>query len=55
MVDEVKEEKMTNSKFSRTNQEFKDSCSRANIEPTTRQASKWRSKKGKAWDFRTEK
>jgi len=31
---------------------FQEACKIAGIEPTTRQASKWRNKKGKAYPFR---
>ena len=39
-----------NEKFAKENQEFISACERASIKPTTRQASKWRNKKGKAYN-----
>lgn len=48
--EQKKEFKMTNKLFSETNEEFKIACEVAGVKPTTRQASKWRSRKGKAWD-----
>lgn len=39
---------MTNKEFSQTI-EFKNACEKAKVEPTTRQASKYRMKKGKAY------
>lgn len=47
---EQKEEfRMTNAKFAVKNEEFIQACKVADIKNTTRQASKWRMKKGKAW------
>lgn len=40
---------MTNKEYSETNQELIKACEKVNIPATTRQASKWRRKKGKAW------
>lgn len=40
---------MTNKEFSEKDQTFKDACKKAKISATTRQASKWRMKKGKAY------
>ena len=40
---------MTNKEFADKNKEFRDACARAGVEPTRRQASKWRMKKGLAW------
>jgi len=39
----------TNKKFAAENQEFRSACEAASIEPSKRQASKWRNKKGKAY------
>jgi hypothetical protein len=41
---------MTNKEFAATNEEFKSVCTKLNIKPTKRQASKWRMKKGSAWN-----
>lgn len=38
--------------FESNNPEFMEACSRAEIEQTRRQASKWLLKKGKAWKNR---
>ena len=40
---------MTNKEFAEKDQKFKKACSKINLPATTRQASKWRMKKGKAW------
>lgn len=42
---------MTNKKFAETNEEFREVCAFpfVDLKPTTRQASKWRNKKGKAY------
>jgi hypothetical protein len=40
---------LTNKEFCDKNDIFRDACEEVKIEPTTRQASKWRMKKGKAW------
>ena len=40
---------MTNSEFAKTNKKFKEFCKIANVNPTTRQASKWRNQKGTAY------
>ena len=40
---------MTNKEFAEKDKIFRDICKRVNIPPTTRQASKWRMKKGKAY------
>lgn len=48
-------EDITNVKFSKMDETFKVSCERAGIEPTRRQASKFRNKKGLAYKFRNEK
>jgi hypothetical protein len=42
-------EGMLNKEFAETNQEFRSACKAAGIPPTTRQASKWRMKKGLAY------
>jgi hypothetical protein len=46
---EVKKNVVTNKEFSSTNAAFQAACIEAQIEPTTRQASKWRMGKGKAY------
>lgn len=40
---------MNNSTFAKTVKSFISACIQANIEPTKRQASKWRNKKGLAY------
>ncbi len=40
---------LTNRKFAKENGEFLQACNEANIEPSTRQASKYRNEKGKAY------
>lgn len=40
---------MDNREFSQKDKEFRDACSKANVEPTVRQASKFRMKMGKAF------
>jgi hypothetical protein len=40
---------ITNTEYAKTNKDFKLACSRAKIEPTSRQASKYRRKQGKAY------
>ena len=46
--------KQTNQEFARTDRVFKMACELANIEPTTRQASKFRARKGTAIKFQGE-
>lgn len=46
------EKNKTNKEFARTDEEFKAACDRTQTNPTTRQASKWRNCKGKAWKNR---
>ena len=41
--------KVSNSEFSKTNKKFKEFCKIAGVEPTVRQASKWRNQKGSAY------
>jgi hypothetical protein len=43
---------MTNAKFADQDPTFKKACEIAKIEPTKRQASKWRNKRGAAFPFR---
>jgi hypothetical protein len=43
---------VTNAEFARTNGQFRAACERAGIEPTRRQASKFRNKTGAAWAAR---
>ena len=38
--------------FATTDKAFLNACQKIGIEPTTRQASKWRNKKGRAWGAR---
>jgi hypothetical protein len=52
----TKEGKMTNSEFAKTDKTFLAACENVtrinlyqNFKPSTRQASKWRNKKGIAW------
>ena len=40
---------MNNREFAQKDKPFQDACSRAKVQPTTRQASKWRNEKGLAW------
>ena len=40
---------MLNKEFAATNAEFREACYAVKIEPTVRQASKWRMKKGLAY------
>lgn len=48
--EERKEVRLTNAKFASINEEFKKACEVVGVKNSTRQASKWRSKKGKAWN-----
>lgn len=41
----------TNKEYAKDNKEFKDACEKVGVEPTKRQASKWRMNKGKAFNF----
>lgn len=43
---------MTNKEFAETNAHFRRVCRAANVEPTTRQASKYRNRKGSAFAAR---
>lgn len=43
--------KLSNRKFAQENKPFKDACEGAGCDPTTRQASKFRNKKGTAWMY----
>jgi len=40
----------SNLEFSKTNQDFKNACEKAGVQPTIRQASKYRRKSGKAYN-----
>jgi hypothetical protein len=40
---------LTNKQFAEQNEEFRKACEKLELKPTTRQASKWQMKKGKAW------
>ena len=42
----------TNSEFAHEDTTFKIACEQAKVEPTTRQASKYRRKRGAAWKVR---
>ena len=44
--------KVNNRKFAETDKKFKAACEAAGVEPSKRQASKWRQKRGKAWHER---
>ena len=39
----------TNKEFAEKNQEFREACKRVGIEPTARQAARWRHREGLAW------
>lgn len=39
---------MTNKEFAKTNTKFKDACKKAKVDPTPRQASKYKHGRGKA-------
>lgn len=41
---------LTNKQFAEKNEEFKKACEKVEIKVSTRQASKWRMKRGKAWN-----
>ena len=41
---------MTNREFALKDEKFRAACQRAGIPPTSRQASRWRMKHGKAWN-----
>lgn len=43
---------LKNVEFAKQNLLFQKACELAGIQPTTRQASKWRNEKGKAFTFR---
>ena len=43
-------EKTDNKEFSNEDQAFRAACEKAGVEPTSRQASKWRRKFGAAWN-----
>ena len=40
---------LTNRKFAKEDEKFQEACMNAEIQPTTRQASKYRNQKGKAY------
>ena len=42
----AKKTKMTNRMYAQENKEFNDACSKFDVKPTSRQASKFRNKKG---------
>jgi len=43
---------VTNKEFAKNDAAFKAACEKAGINPTSRQASKWRNKSGAAWNAR---
>ena len=43
---------MTNAEFAQSDKAFQEACKRAGLQPTRRQASKWRLKDGLAWQHR---
>ena len=43
---------ISNADFAKTDQAFKTACEKTNTQPTSRQASKWRQKTGKAYNGR---
>lgn len=43
---------ITNWRFAQTDGQFQMSCARAGVQPTKRQASKWRNKRDRAWHAR---
>jgi hypothetical protein len=43
---------VNNRAFAASDKEFQEACKRAGIPPTQRQASKWRLKAGRAFQFR---
>lgn len=45
---------MTNQEFALSDKTFQEACKRAGLPPTRRQASKFRLKDGKAWQFRND-
>lgn len=45
----------TNKEFAKEDEQFKTACERSQTDPTKRQASKWRNKKGKAFKWRFNK
>jgi hypothetical protein len=45
-------ERMTNKKFCTVDGEFLKACEKTGTKPTSRQASKWRRKFGRAYKFR---
>jgi hypothetical protein len=47
--EQKQESRTTNVQFAEKNDEFRVACEKVEIKPTGRQASKWRMKKGKAW------
>ena len=42
---------MTNREFVEKREVFREACKGARVEPTLRQASKWRNRKGKAYEY----
>jgi len=41
---------MTNKEFAERDKAFRAACEKVGIPPTTRQASRWRRKRGLAWE-----
>ena len=48
--EQKQESRTTNRQFAEKNEPFKQACEKAEVKNTGRQASKWRMKKGKAWN-----
>ena len=46
---------MTNKQFAEQDKPFIQACEQAEVQPTKRQASKWRNKKGKAYACKVSK
>lgn len=43
---------MNNREYAASDREFQEACKKAGISPTQRQASRWRNRQGKAYQFR---
>jgi|GEM_PF-5451631 len=48
-AEQREEFRKTNQKFAENDEQFRNACELVGLKPTTRQASKWRMKRGKAW------
>ena len=42
---------VTNREFAKANRKFRTACEHAGVEPSRRQAGKWRRKHGAAWNY----